>query len=210
MTVRVKICGVNDAAAFDAAAEAGADWVGFVFFPPSPRAVTPAQAAAISGRDEGGPLRVGLLVGAAIDEIASALAAVRLDAVQLYGASPPASLLRDRFGIQVWRAAGVATRADLPDAEADADALVIEPRPPPGATRPGGNAVTLDWSLLAGWAAPLPWLLGGGLTPDNVADAFALSGAAAVDVSSGVETAPGRKDPALIRRFIQAARHLPP
>jgi phosphoribosylanthranilate isomerase len=204
--MRVKICGISDAAAFDAAAEAGADWIGFVFFPPSPRAVTPAQAADISPHRAGGPLRVGLFVDADEDAIAQAAEAARLDAVQLYGASPPAASLREKLGVQVWRAVGVTRRADLPAQPGDADALVIEPKPPPGATRPGGNAVSLDWAMLRGWTAPLPWLLGGGLTPDNVAAAIGASGASAVDVSSGVERAPGRKDPDLIRRFVAAAR----
>ena len=106
----------------------------------------------------------------------------------------------------MWRAAHVATRADLPQAGEGADALLIEPRPAADATRPGGNGTALDWSLLRGWLPPLPWLLGGGLTPWNVAAAVAASGATAVDVSSGVEASPGVKSPALIRAFIAAAR----
>lgn len=203
---RVKICGVNDAAAFDAAVEGGADWVGFVFFPPSPRAVAPAEAAALSARKLGGPKRVGLFVEPTEAQIAAALAAVRLDFLQLYVGAARAAALRVRFGVPVWRAVGVSSAADLPSAADGADGLVIEPKPPRGATRPGGNAVALDWSLPAGWRAPAPWLLAGGLTVPNVGDAIRRSGATAVDVSSGVERSAGVKDAALIRAFIAAAR----
>jgi phosphoribosylanthranilate isomerase len=207
--IRVKICGIADPTGFDAAVAAGADWIGFVFYPPSPRAVTPAQAAALSARHAAGPRRVGLFVSPTDEEVAAALGALRLDAVQLYVPAPRAAELRARFGVKVWRAVGVTERADLPAAAEGADALVIEPKPPPGATRPGGNARALDWSLTAGWRAPLPWLLAGGLTPANVGAALAASGAAAVDVSSGVERRPGVKDPALIADFVAAARSQP-
>lgn len=203
---RVKVCGIASADAFDAAVAAGADWIGFVFFPPSPRAVTPAQAAALSARHAGGPLRVGLFVDPDDAAIAAALAAVRLDVLQLYVDAARAAELRVRFGVPVWRAVGVSTRAELPDTAEGIDGLVIEPKPPPGATRPGGNAVALDWSLPAGWHAPAPWLLAGGLTPETVAAAIRVSGASAVDVSSGVERSPGVKDTALIAAFVAAAK----
>jgi phosphoribosylanthranilate isomerase len=206
MTVRVKICGINDAAAIDAAIEAGAAWVGFNFFPPSPRFVTPAQAAALSARHPGGAGRVGLFVDPEPAEIAAALAALRLDALQLYTSAGRAAELRARFGIPVWRAIGIAGAADLPSGAEGADALVLESKPPKDATRPGGNARRFDWAALRGWTAPAPWLLAGGLDPGNVADAIAATGAPAVDVSSGVESAPGRKDPDLIRRFVRNAR----
>lgn len=205
MTVRVKICGINDPAAFDTAIDAGADWVGFVFFPPSPRYVTPAQAAALSARHQGGPPRVGLFVDPTADAIAQVLATLRLDALQLYGAFD-APELRTRFGVTIWRAVGIDTAADLPRDAGGADALLLEAKPPPDATRPGGNAARFDWSLLRGWSAPAPWILAGGLTPDNVADAIRATGATAVDVSSGVERSRGVKDPALIRMFIANAR----
>jgi len=204
--IRVKVCGIARADAFDAVVEAGADWIGFVFFPPSPRAVTPAQAAALSARHAGGPRRVGLFVDPTDDAIAVALAALPLDVLQLYVPSARAAEVRARFGVAVWRAVGVGARAELPDAAGAVDGFVIEPKPPAGATRPGGNAVALDWSLTAGWRAPLPWLLAGGLTPGNVGAAIRASGAAAVDVSTGVERAKGEKDPALIRAFVAAAR----
>jgi phosphoribosylanthranilate isomerase len=204
--IRVKICGLNDAAGLDAAVAAGADWVGFVFFPASPRAVTPAQAAALSARHRAGPLRAGLFVDPSDNDVAAALAAVALDVLQLYAPPARAVAVRARFGVPVWRAVGVTAAEDLPARSEGVDGLVIEPKPPAGATRPGGNAVALDWSLLSGWQAPLPWLLAGGLTADTVAGAIRASGAAAVDVSSGVERARGVKDPALIRAFVAQAR----
>jgi phosphoribosylanthranilate isomerase len=200
MHARVKICGINSEPAFDAAIEAGADWVGFVFFPPSPRFVTPARAAALSARHPAGPPRVGLFVDPTDEAIEAALAAIPLDILQLYAEPARAASLRRRFARQVWRAVGIATRADLAHDAAGADALLIEAKAPPEATRPGGNALRFDWSLLA------HWLLAGGLDPRNVAAAIAQSGATAVDVSSGVERAPGVKDPTLIRAFIEAAR----
>jgi phosphoribosylanthranilate isomerase len=203
---KVKICGLNDSAALQAAVEAGADWVGFVFFPPSPRSVTPARAAALSALAEGGPPRVGLFVDPSEADIARVLEVVKLDVLQVYGTAVDVPRLRSRFGLPVWRPVGVSRAADLPDMALEADALLIEAKPPEGATRPGGNATTFDWTLLRGWTAPMPWLLAGGLTPDNVATAIAHTGATAVDVSSGVEQSKGLKDPALIRAFIARAK----
>jgi phosphoribosylanthranilate isomerase len=203
---RVKICGVNSPFAFDTAVEAGADWIGFVFFPPSPRYVTPTQAAVLSARAPGGPGRIGLFVTPTDEEIIAALAEVKLDVLQLYASAARAAALRTRFGVRVWHATGVSVRADLPAAADGVDGLLIEAKPAPGATRPGGNAVSVDWSLLACWNAPAPWVLAGGLTPDNVAAAIRATGASAVDVSSGVENACGVKDPALIRAFVTAAK----
>jgi phosphoribosylanthranilate isomerase len=201
--IRVKICGINDPAGRDAALAAGADWLGFVFFPPSPRAVAPGLAATLAA---GAPARVGLFVAPSDDEVAAVLAAVRLDVLQVYASPERCAALRARFGVAVWRGVNVRAAADLPGTAAGLDGLVIEPAPPAGASRPGGNAAALDWSLLAGWRPPLPWLLAGGLTPGNVAAAIRATGAEAVDVSSGVETAPGRKHPDLIRAFVAAAR----
>jgi phosphoribosylanthranilate isomerase len=204
--VRVKICGINDPAAMDAAVEGGADWIGFNFFPPSPRHVTPSRARDLAMRHKDGPPRVGLFVNPTAATIAEVLAEVPLDVLQLYGAGEDLPDLRARFGRQVWRAVGVAAAADLPLALEGADALLLEAKPPPDATRPGGNAVRFDWTLTKGWSAPGPWLLAGGLDPGNVADAIRLSGTEAVDVSSGVERAKGIKDPALIHAFIRNAR----
>jgi phosphoribosylanthranilate isomerase len=201
---RVKICGINAPDAFDSAIGAGADWIGFNFFPASPRYVTPQKAAALSARSPGGPLRVGLFVEPTPGMIAATLDIVRLDVLQLYGVADLSAMTR--FGPLIWRAIGVATAGDLPTVACGADALVVEAKPPPGASRPGGNAMRFDWSLLRGWTAPLPWILAGGLTATNVAEAIRISRAEAVDVSSGVEAKPGVKDPALIRAFIAAAR----
>jgi len=204
VSVRVKICGVNTPDAFDAAA--GADWIGFVFFARSPRAVSANEAAVLSARLDGGPRRVGLFVEPTDAAVAAILATVRLDVLQVYASAERAAALRARFARPVWRACGVATRDDLPASAPAVDGLVLEAKPPAAASRPGGNAARFDWSLLAGWQAPAPWLLAGGLDADNVAEAIRIAGAPAIDVSSGVETAPGVKDPGLIRAFIAAAR----
>lgn len=204
--VSVKICGINSEISFDAAVEAGADWVGFVFFPPSPRFVTPARAALISSRHNGGPPRVGLFVQPTEADIAATLEALSLDILQVYAPAKRALALRRRFGRTVWRAVGVALSTDLPNEPTGADALLIEAKASGEATRPGGNRERFDWSLLKGWRAPLPWILAGGLDPKNVARAITETGACAVDVSSGVELRPGVKDPGLIHEFIAAAR----
>jgi phosphoribosylanthranilate isomerase len=203
---KVKICGINDPIAFDTAVQAGADWIGFVFFPPSPRYVTPEAAAALSGRRTGGPPRVGLFVDPTEADIAQVLDTVKLDILQIYGALDRLPAIQARFGLPIWRAVGVSTQADLPTDPLCADRLLIEAKPPADATRPGGNATVFDWSILKGWSAPSPWMLAGGLTPDNVAQAIQETGAEAVDVSSGVESRKGVKDPALIQAFIAAAK----
>lgn len=204
--VRVKICGIVDPVALATACEAGADWVGFVFFARSPRSVTAARAATLL-RDVGprSPQTVGLFVRASDDEIARVLDVTPLDILQIYDTPERAMAIRAKFRRPVWLACGVATRADLPETCA-VDGMVIESRAPLDADRPGGNARSFDWSLTARWPAPAPWLLAGGLTPENVAAAIATSGARAVDVSSGVEDAPGRKNPGHIRNFIQTAK----
>ena len=203
--MRVKICGVNSPAAFDAAAEAGADWIGFVFFARSPRVVTAIEAATLSARTKSVPLRVGLFVEPSDDDLARVLDQMPLAALQLYAPAERCTLIAAKFGVPVWRSIAIASPADLPT-DGDPAAWVIEPRPAAGASRPGGNAQTMDWAMLRGWNPPKPWLLAGGLTPANVRQAIAQSGAQAVDVSSGVETAPGRKSAALIAAFVSAAR----
>jgi phosphoribosylanthranilate isomerase len=206
---RVKICGLKDAATYQAARDAGADFVGFVFFPKSPRAVTPAQAGAIGA--PGGPQRVGLFVDADDALIEAAVAGARLDVLQLQGheSADRAHQVRRKFGLPVIKALPVGAPADLDAAAAYADAvdyLMFDAKPPPGATRPGGNARSFDWRMLARRAFALPWFLAGGLTPDTVADAIRIAAPFAVDVSSGVELAPGVKDMAKIRAFVAAAR----
>ncbi|WP_102325023.1 phosphoribosylanthranilate isomerase [Komagataeibacter saccharivorans] len=209
MTVRVKICGIRDRIGLDAACAAGADWIGFVFFGRSPRHVTPDVAGELArGMMSAGPQRIGLFVRPTDDEIRTVLDHVPLDGLQIYDDGPRAAAIRARFGLPVWQAAGIAAAADLPR-NCAVDGLVIESRAPAGSDRPGGNAHAFDWTLTKGWQAPVPWLLAGGLTPDNVQRAIDQSGTRAVDVSSGVESAPGVKSAALIHAFVQAARGAP-
>lgn len=207
----VKICGIKDAEGLAAVRQAGAEFCGFVFFPPSPRAVTPAEAAAISAAQPGGPARVGLFVDPTDALLAEVLAALPLDLIQLHGDESPARCaeIRAAFGRPVMKALGIASAADL-EALADyapvVDRFLLDAKAPPGAPLPGGNAAPFDWTLTAGRAIPRPWLLAGGLTPGNVAQAIAASGAPGVDVSSGVEIRRGVKDPALIAAFVAAAK----
>ncbi len=207
--IEVKICGISDIAGFDAVVDEGADFVGFVFFPPSPRAVSPAQAAALSARANGGPKRVGLFVNPDDAAIADVLGHIRLDALQLHSCTVDRiGEIAARFGVPVWRAVGVTSATDLP-AIAHADRLLLDAKAPKNASRPGGNAAVFDWSVLRGWQPPSPWMLAGGLTLDNLAAAIAVTAATAVDLSSGVESAPGVKDPARIRAFIRAVKTVP-
>jgi phosphoribosylanthranilate isomerase len=211
MSVEVKICGVNTPEALRWAAEAGADFVGFVYFPSSPRAVTPAQSGAISASLEGGPRRVGLFVDPEDALLEAALATTALDVIQLHGEEPPARVaeIRARFGAEVMKALGIANEADLAqivEYEPVADRLLLDAKPPPGAVLPGGNAAPFEWRLARLARIKRPWLLAGGLTPANVAEAIAASGAPGVDVSSGVERARGVKDAGLIQAFVAAAR----
>lgn len=211
MNVEVKICGVNTPEALRWAAEAGADFVGLVFFPASPRAVTPAQSGAISGSLVGGPKRVGLFVDPEDALLEAALAATALDFLQLHGEESPARVaeIRARFGVPVMKALGIATEADLVQIAAYAevaDRLLLDAKPPPDAVLPGGNAAPFEWRLARLARINRPWLLAGGLTPANVAEAIAASGAPGVDVSSGVERSRGVKDPGLIRAFVTASR----
>jgi phosphoribosylanthranilate isomerase len=202
---KVKICGLRTPDAVAAAVEAGADWLGFVFFARSPRAVGATQAADLIRPVAGRAGAVGLFVDPTENEVAAVLREATLDILQIYADSDRAMALRRRFGLPVWHAVGVAVRSDLPETS-PFDALLIEARPPEGSDRPGGNGTGFDWSIARGWQAPAPWLLAGGLDPQNVAAAIAASGAVAVDVSSGVERTIGVKDPDRIRRFVQAAK----
>jgi phosphoribosylanthranilate isomerase len=210
MPLAVKICGLSDPAALDAAIVGGARYVGFVFFPPSPRAILPHAAAALAARVPDGVLRVGLVVDADDEQLHAIVGSVPLDLLQLHGAETPARVaaVRARFALPVMKAIPVAEAADLARAEAYlgvAERLLFDARPPAGATRPGGNAAAFDWRLLAGRRWPVPWLLAGGLDATNLARAVRESGAVAVDVSSGVEDAPGHKSVALIDAFMASA-----
>jgi phosphoribosylanthranilate isomerase len=201
----IKICGVRDAAAMDATAEAMADWVGFVFFPPSPRFLTPAEAAALAARHPNGPRPVALLVDPTDQEVSAVLDAVPVQALQVHAPAVRAAELQAKFGVPVWHAVGIGETTDLPKDAAGVTRLLLDRKPAPDAALPGGNAEAFDWSVLQGWPAPAPWILAGGLTPETVGDAIRRTGAAAVDVSSGVERARGVKDPALIAAFVAAA-----
>lgn len=211
MSIWVKVCGIATPEALAAAAQAGADEVGFVFFPASPRALTPEQAGALSATLEGGPGRVGLFVDPTDEELAETLAAVPLDTIQLHGEETPARVaaIRARFNRPVMKALGIATEADLaaiPPHAAVADRLLLDAKAPPGAALPGGNAQPFEWRLVRGITVGRPWLLAGGLTAANVAEAIAAAGAQGVDASSGMERERGVKDPALVAAFVKAAR----
>ena len=211
MTVEVKICGITSEEAMEAAVEAGADYVGLVFYPPSPRALTPTRAAELMQYLPDDIVTVGLFVDAEDALLDQVLAECRLDLLQCHGIESPERLeaIRLEYGLPVMKSIAVAEAADLAAAEpylAVADRLLFDARPPKGAALPGGNATVFDWTLLAGRKWGLPWMLAGGLTPANVAEAVRVSGARAVDVSSGVESAPGIKDPAAIHAFIAAVK----
>ena len=203
---RVKICGIKDAAAFDAAVAAGADWVGFNFFRNSPRYVTPSQAATLAARHPGGTKLVALLVEPTDAEVGDVVSTLKPDVLQLYTSAERSAHIRLRHGVPIWRAVGVTGADDLPGSADDADAVLIESKAPPGASRPGGRAARFDWAVLSGWKPDFAWLLAGGLTPDNVGEAIRVTGATAVDVASGVETAPGVKSVDLIHAFVAAAK----
>lgn len=207
----IKICGINSADALDAALAARADFIGLVFFAKSPRCVDVPQAAALAARAAGRAGVVGLFVDPEPDFLASVVAGVGLDAIQLHGRETPAEVAATaaRHGLPVWKALGVKQRADLAEADRFAGAaarVLFDAKPPAGADLPGGNGLRIDWTLLKGVRPALPWMLAGGLDPANVAEAIAITGAPGVDVSSGVESAPGVKDPARIAAFCAAVR----
>ncbi len=207
---RVKICGLRDAQSVQAAVQAGATYVGFVFFERSPRALSIAQAAQLGALVPPGVAKVALTVDADDATLDALTAGLPLDMLQLHGSESPARVtqVRARYGLPVMKAVGVAGPDDLAALESYArvaDQLLVDAKPPAGAVLPGGNGLAFDWRLIAGRRWPVPWMLAGGLTPANVAEALRLTGARQVDVSSGVESAPGIKDEGLIREFIAAA-----
>ncbi len=208
--IRVKICGLRSQADVAATAEAGAAYAGFNFFPRSPRSVSIEAAREAALAAPPGLAKVALVVDAGDDLLDAILASVPLDMLQLHGRESPARVaeLRARHGLPVMKAVGVAGPEDLATLstfEAVADQILVDAKAPPGAVLPGGNGVAFDWRLIAGRRWPRPWMLAGGLTPSNVAEAVRLTGARQVDVASGVESAPGVKDHDLIRAFLAAA-----
>ncbi len=213
MSIKVKICGVNTPEALRAVVAAGAEFVGLNFYPPSPRSVTPDQAAALAAAAPQHLCKVGLFVNVEDETIAKTLASVPLDMLQLHGGESPARVaqIKALFGLPVMKVVKIAERADLAVAEPYfrvADRLLFDAKPPKEMTGalPGGNALAFDWQLLADKTWPLPWMLSGGLDPGNVAEAARISGARAVDVSSGIEDRPGLKNPDKIRAFLAAAK----
>ena len=210
-SVSAKICGVKTPADVAAAAQSGARYVGFVFFPKSPRCLTVEQAAALAAEVPLGVAKVALTVNATDAELDEITGAVPLDMLQLHGKESPERVaeVKARYGLPVMKAIGIADAEDLPQIDLYsevADQLLIDAKPPKNADLPGGNGLAFDWRLLAGrkhWQKP--WMLAGGLTPDNVAEAIRMTGARQVDVSSGVESAPGVKDGKRIAAFVAAA-----
>ena len=211
MTVTAKICGINDPEAMRAAITGRASHVGLVFYAPSPRAVNPGEAMALSAVVPERVQKVGLFVDPEDDQIDKTLSVVKLDMLQLHGDETPDRVrdLKARTGKKVMKVIKVSEPEDLVRAEAYvriADALMFDAKPPKGMkdALPGGNAVSFDWRILSGRKWPLPWMLAGGLTKDNVATAVELSGARIVDTSSGVEDVPGHKNVDKITEFLRA------
>lgn len=210
--INVKICGLTEARHIRAAVAGGVRYLGFVFFPKSPRNLSLPAARKLMLEVPDGICKVALTVDADdafLDDLTSILP---VDMLQLHGKESPDRVreIRARYGLPVMKAVGVAEAADLAalDEYADvADQVLVDARPPKGAALPGGNGLAFDWTLIAHRRWPVPWMLAGGLTPENLAEALRLTGARQVDVSSGVETAPGVKDEAQIAAFLAAARH---
>ena len=209
--MRVKICGLTDAAAVRHAAAAGADYVGLVFFPPSPRSLEIEEAAEVAAAAPAGVTRVALTVDADDVTLARIVRTVPLEMLQLHGSESPERVaeVKARHGLPIMKSIGIAAEDDLETIDRYnevADQILIDARAPEGAPLPGGNGLAFDWQLIAGRRWRLPWMLAGGLTPENVATAVRLTGARQVDVSSGVEAVPGVKDMALVEAFITAAK----
>lgn len=206
---RVKICGLSTADTLSAAVEFGAAYVGFVFFPPSPRNLEPAAARALALDVPPGVAKVALTVDADDAFFDILTAEVPLDMLQLHGSETPqrAREVRHRTRLPVMKAIGISDADDVAKVEQyekAVDQILIDARPPKDGKLPGGNGLSFDWTLIAGRRWTVPWMLAGGLTFENVAEAVALTGARQVDVSSGVESAPGVKDAGLVRRFLDA------
>ncbi len=211
--IETKICGLSDVPGVDAALAGGARYVGFVFFPKSPRNIAPDKAAALAAPARGRADIVAVTVDATDEALATISAALRPDWIQLHGAEAPARVAAARRYARkgVIRAFGIARAADFASVDAYAsvaDAFLFDAKAPPEAALPGGNGAAFDWRILSGRTIARPWFLSGGLSAENLAEAVAESGAGAVDVSSGVERAPGVKDPLRIAEFLAAAKAL--
>ncbi|MEL6678789.1 MAG: phosphoribosylanthranilate isomerase [Pseudomonadota bacterium] len=209
--IRVKLCGLRTVTDVTAAAEAGATYIGLVFYPKSPRYVTHAQARELALAAPVGLAKVALVVNPTDAELDALLAEVPIDMIQLHGSEPPerVSEVRARTGLPVMKAIGIAEGADLAAVDTYAgvaDQLLLDTKPPKDASLPGGNGLSFDWTLLNGRRWPVPWMLAGGLRLDNVAEAVRISGTRQVDLSSGLESAPGIKDATRFRPFIEAAQ----
>ena len=210
MAISVKICGLKTPETIDATVTAGARYIGFVFYPKSPRAVTPAEAAELAVAVPPGVAKVGLVVApddALLDELARV---VPLDMLQVHKVHDPERLAQigARVGLPIIAAAPIASAEDVTEAlriAEPAQMVLFDAKPAEDATLPGGNGVSFDWRLLSTRRIPKPWMLAGGLTPDNVAEAIALTGTSQVDVSTGVESGPGIKDVGKITDFIRNA-----
>ncbi|MGB1388427.1 MAG: phosphoribosylanthranilate isomerase [Paracoccaceae bacterium] len=209
--IQVKICGLTDLAGIEASVNAGARYLGFNFFPKSPRYVTPAQAAELATAVPPGVCKVALTVdadNALLDDITGQ---APFDMLQLHGHETPerVAAVKARYGLPVMKVVGVANAEDLANVEAHstvADQILVDAKPPKGAVLPGGNGIAFDWRLIAGRRWLVPWMLAGGLTPENVSEAIAQTGARQVDVSSGVESAPGCKDADMIADFLASTK----
>lgn len=213
MTIITKICGLTTPETVDAALDHGVAYVGLVFFPPSPRNVTPDLAEALAARVHGRAKIVGLFVNPADVVLNQILAKVPLDIIQLHGEESPSRVahIKAMTGKQIWKAIAVRRAADLNQSEqyaGIADLALYDAKPAPGMQLPGGNGLRFDWTILRNHRHIMPWALSGGLAPDNVAEAVKVTRATLLDVSSGVESAPGVKDVDKIAAFLQSAATL--
>jgi phosphoribosylanthranilate isomerase len=211
MSLIVKICGLSTRETLDVALQAGADMVGFVFFPASPRHLGLETARDLGRQAKGRAIKVALTVDADDATLANIVEALQPDILQLHGRETVARLrdIKQTFGLQVMKAIAIETPADLaslPGYAAVADRVLFDARAPRGATRPGGLGAVFDWHVLENLDLKLPFMVSGGLNAENIAEAVRVTRAGGVDVSSGVERAPGVKDPEMIRAFIRAAR----
>ena len=209
--VSVKICGLATVDDVRACADAGANYMGLVFFEKSPRNITIPAARELALAAPMGLAKVALVVNPSDAELDAITATVPLDMLQLHGRETPERVaeVKARYGLPVMKAVGIADGDDLPKLESYfgvADQILVDAKPPKGGELPGGNGLSFDWRLIAGRRWPCPWMLAGGLTPENVAEAVKMTGAQQVDVSSGVEDAPGQKNAELIQKFVQSSR----